>query len=57
MADRQVIPDARITASSHRPGYPAKEARLHSFKGWCAARKDQKQFIQIDLAQASELRL
>lgn len=55
VADRQVIPDDRITASSHRPGYPAKEARLHSFKGWCAARKDQKQFIQIDLAQVKNV--
>ena len=53
VADRSVIPDSRILASSHLQGYPAKEARLHSLKGWCAARKDKKQFIQVDLGQVN----
>ena len=53
VADRSVIPDSRISASSHLQGYSAKEARLHSLKGWCAAKKDKKQFIQIDLGQVN----
>ena len=55
VADRNVIPDSRITASSNRPGYPAKEARLLSTKGWCAIQSDKSQFVQIDLGQVSEL--
>ena len=51
VTDSRVISDSRISASSHLAGYPAKEARWHSVKGWCAARKDKNQFVQIDLGQ------
>ncbi|XP_029206895.2 uncharacterized protein LOC114970596 isoform X2 [Acropora millepora] len=55
VADRNVIPDSRITASSNRPGYPAKEARLLSTKGWCAIQNDKNQFVQIDFGQVKNL--
>lgn len=49
--DSRSVPDSRISASSSLPGYPANEARLNSAKGWCAAKKDKKQFVQVDLGQ------
>lgn len=51
VADNQSVPDNRISASSSLPGYPANEARLNSARGWCAAKKDKNQFVQIDLGK------
>ena len=51
VADSRVVPDNRIKVSSNLPGYPANEARLNSAKGWCAAKRDKNQFVQVDLGQ------
>ncbi|XP_020611781.1 disintegrin and metalloproteinase domain-containing protein 8-like isoform X2 [Orbicella faveolata] len=55
VADNQSVPDNRISASSSLPGYPANEARLNSARGWCAAKKDKNQFVQIDLGKAKKV--
>ena len=51
VADSQSVPNNRISASSSLPGYPANEARLNSARGWCAAKQDKNQFVQIDLGK------
>ena len=54
VADRNVIPDARITASTHHSNYyPPYYGRLNEQReraGWCAkTTTDRTDYLQVDL--------
>lgn len=44
-----LVPDSRITASSHDSNYPPHEGRLFSQKWWQPAIHERGQFLMVDL--------
>jgi len=45
------IKDDQITASSSRPADLPQYGRLHNGKYWCAAKKSENEYFQVDLGQ------
>lgn len=49
------IKDDQITASSSRPADLPQYGRLHNGKYWCAAKKSENEYFQVDLGQVCKI--